>query len=232
MNVFIAHIENSKALLTPDESWHCARVLRMKPGNTVGIIDGRGNTYEAILENVHDKHCTAAIVTGPVLQNLRNYFLHVAIAPTKQIDRIEWMVEKCVEIGIDKISLIICKNSERKTANVDRIRKIIESAVKQSQQALIPELDEIKDFKQMVSTAQENQKIIAHCEETEKQHLATLDFKNKSTIVMIGPEGDFSPVEIQFAIGAGFKPISLGNTRLRTETAGLYVCQAVSILSL
>ena len=232
MNIFIAHIEYNKALLTPEESWHCARVLRMKPGDAIKLIDGKGNFYEAALETVHDKHCSANVLNGPIKQNPRSYFLHIAIAPTKQIDRIEWMLEKCVEIGIDKISLIACKNSERKNVNTERLRKIAESAVKQSQQALIPEITDLKSFEALIHSANEPLKLIAHCENTVKNQLCTLDLKNASTLVMIGPEGDFSTDEIEGALQDGFKPISLGNNRLRTETAGLYVCQTAAILNL
>jgi len=231
VNIFIASIENGTAILTPDESWHCMKVLRMKEGENIHIIDGNGNFYEGVLNHVSEKKCTAAITSGPVSQKNRNYYLHLAIAPTKQIDRIEWMIEKAVEIGIDEISFIQCKNSERVIVKRERILKIVESAVKQSLQAFIPKINGIISLNEIVIKKTSNQKLIAHCSRGEKKDFKSLEFKNRSTLILIGPEGDFTNEEIVFAMEHQFTPVSLGNTRLRTETAGLYACQAVSILS-
>lgn len=231
MNIFIATVEQKLATLTSEESWHCAKVLRKKTGDNVQLIDGMGNFYEGILELVSDKKCTANLTSGPILQEKRNYYLHLAIAPTKQIDRIEWMIEKAVEIGIDEISFISCKNSERTVIKIDRIIKIVESAVKQSLQAYLPKINDLTSFKEIINSKEVDQKLIAHCYNEEKNDLKQMEFKNKSTLVLIGPEGDFSMDEVDIALKNNFKAVSFGSNRLRTETAGLYVCQAASLLS-
>ena len=151
MNIFIASVEKKLASLTSEESWHCAKVLRKKTGDKIQLIDGIGNFYEGVLEIVSDKKCTANLTSGPILQEKRNYYLHLAIAPTKQIDRIEWMIEKAVEIGIDEISFISCKNSERTVIKIDRIIKIVESAVKQSLQAYLPKINDLTSFKEIIN---------------------------------------------------------------------------------
>lgn len=231
MNIFIATVEQKLATLTSEESWHCAKVLRKKTGDKIQLIDGIGNFYEGVLEIVSDKKCTANLTSGPILQEKRNYYLHLAIAPTKQIDRIEWMIEKAVEIGIDEISFISCKNSERTVIKIDRIIKIVESAVKQSLQAYLPKINDLTLFKEIINSKEADQKLIAHCYNEEKNDLKQMEFKNKSTLVLIGPEGDFSIDEVDIALKNNFKAVSFGSNRLRTETAGLYVCQAASLLS-
>jgi 16S rRNA (uracil1498-N3)-methyltransferase len=230
VNIFIAAIENHSGLLTPDESWHCAKVLRKKAGDAVRLIDGLGNFYEGLLETVSEKQCRVKLTAGPLPQAKRNYALHLAIAPTKQIDRIEWMIEKAVEIGIDEISFLQCKNSERTVIKPERISKIVESAVKQSLQAFLPKVNGLVPFKEIMRTGPD-QKLIAHCFEMEKLPVKTISFKSQSSLVLIGPEGDFTQEEVSLALASGFKSLSLGENRLRSETAGLYVCQAASLLS-
>ncbi len=231
MNIFIATVNDKTATLTAEESWHCAKVLRKKTGDAVRLIDGIGNFYDGKLELVSDKKCVAVITSGPTAQLKRNYYLHLAIAPTKQMDRIEWMIEKAVEIGIDEISFMNCHNSERTVIKTDRIIKIVESAVKQSLQAYLPKINELTAFKEVVNSVSADQKLIAHCEDSEKAGIKQIDFKNRSTLILIGPEGDFSRDEIDLALKNKFKAVSFGENRLRTETAGLYVCQAAALLS-
>jgi len=230
MNVFIAEISDNTANLTAEESWHCYKVLRCKVGDQIHIIDGLGASYKGELITATEKKCTAKITEGPFYQRKRNYFLHLAIAPTKQIDRIEWMIEKAVEIGVDEISFIKCKNSERVNLKIERIQKIVESAVKQSKQAFIPKVNDLEEFKNIIKLKAEV-KLIAHCELGDKQQLKDIDYKGRSILVVVGPEGDFTKDEIQMAIAIGFKAVSLGDTRLRTETAGLYAVQAFAILT-
>jgi 16S rRNA (uracil1498-N3)-methyltransferase len=230
MNVFIAQISDNTANLTAEESWHCYKVLRCKVGDQIHIIDGLGASYKGELITASEKKCIAKITEGPFYQSKRNYFLHLAIAPTKQIDRIEWMIEKAVEIGVDEISFIKCKNSERVTLKIDRIQKIVESAVKQSKQAFIPKINDLDEFKNIVKLKSDI-KLIAHCEVDDKEQLKDIDFKGRSVLVVVGPEGDFTKEEIELAKNNDFDPLSLGNTRLRTETAGLYIVQALSILT-
>ncbi len=231
MNIFIANINDQLASLTAEESWHCTKVLRKKTGEKIHLIDGKGNFYEGILELISEKKCTAKVTHGPVAQAPRNYFLHLAIAPTKQMDRIEWLIEKAIEIGCDEISFFSSKNSERTSVKTDRIVKIVESAVKQSLQAFIPKVNELVSFKEFIQNQKADQKLIAHCYTLPKTHIKEIIFKNVSTLVLIGPEGDFTVDEVDQALQQNYKTISLGNNRLRSETAGLYVCQAASILT-
>lgn len=231
VNVFIASVQNHRGLLTSDESWHCAKVLRKKNGDPVRLIDGEGNFYDGVLELVSEKQCTVKITNGPVAQPARHYRMHLAIAPTKQIDRVEWMLEKAVEIGIDEISFISCKNSERTVLKTDRMKKIVESAVKQSLQALLPKVNDMAAFGAFIRTVPPGYNYIAHCFETDKTPVTGLRFRNQAACVLIGPEGDFTREEVSAATDAGFKPLDLGANRLRSETAGLYVCQAASLLS-
>jgi 16S rRNA (uracil1498-N3)-methyltransferase len=230
MNIFIAEIYGTEGTLTPEESWHCAKVLRARPGDQVHLIDGAGNFYEGTLHLVTEKKCTVKNVLGPKKQLARNYYLHLAIAPTKQIDRIEWLVEKAVEIGIDEFSFITCANSERTVLKKDRILKIAVSAVKQSLQAFIPKVNDLVSFKDLLNNNICDQRLIAHCFDLPRAELRTLAFSNRKTLALIGPEGDFTMEEVNLAVEKGFKPVSLGESRLRTETAGLYICQAAKIL--
>ena len=231
MNIFIAEVNDKTAILTSDESWHCAKVLRKKIGEQIRLIDGKGCFYDAILDYISEKKCTAKIISDPIIQPKRNYYLHLAIAPTKQIDRIEWMIEKAVEIGIDEISFLTSHNSERTIIKTERIQKIIESAVKQSLQSYIPKLNGLLSFKEIINLNKTDQCFIAHCHDSNKENIKQLEFENKSTLILIGPEGDFSKEEIEFALKHNFRAISISSNRLRTETAGLFVCQAISILS-
>ncbi len=229
MNIFIAVINNAIAELRADEAWHCAKVLRNKAGDKINVIDGIGNFYDAELISVNEKKCEARITSPPKVQKQKDYYLHIAIAPTKNIDRIEWFVEKAVEIGVNEITFLRCKNSERTVIKTDRIIKIIESAVKQSLQAYIPKINELSEFKSVLENNSDI-KLIAHCFDERKTTLKDLDLKNKKTIVLIGPEGDFTLEEVKQAQDKNFRTLSLGENRLRTETAGLYVCNALSLL--
>ena len=238
MNIFIATINDTTATLTAEESWHCYKVLRNKIGNKLFLIDGVGGMFEGELEFVSEKKCVAKITKHLPLQTKANYNLHIAIAPTKQIDRIEWAIEKMVEIGVNEISFIQCKNSERTSIKMDRIKKVVESAVKQSLQAYIPKVYELVLIKDLIKNSSQPQKLIAHCFENDttkgsafKKDIKNINFKDKKTLVLIGPEGDFTEEEIAFAIEHKFEPISLGINRLRTETAALYACQAAALLS-
>jgi 16S rRNA (uracil1498-N3)-methyltransferase len=229
MNIFVANISASLAELAPEESFHCSKVLRYKVGQEIDLIDGKGNFYSGMLTVVNEKKCLVNITSGPKTQTKHPYYLHLAIAPTKNIDRMEWLIEKAVEIGIDEITFIRCKNSERTVIKEDRLIKIAESAVKQSLQAYIPKINPLINFSDILKT-NADLKFIAHCEEENKKHLKTFDLKNKNSIVLIGPEGDFNTEEISSAKTSGFSEISLGDNRLRTETAGLYVCNTFALI--
>jgi 16S rRNA (uracil1498-N3)-methyltransferase len=182
MNVFIAKIEGRSATLDLEESHHCSKVLRNKIGDTVQLIDGKGNYYKGVLDLVSDKHCRAAITDGPRVQSKRPYQLHLVIAPTKNIDRMEWLIEKSVEIGIDEITFIKCQNSERTIVKMERIQKIVETAVKQSLQAIIPKVNGMIGFKEFCKLNSPGYKFIAHCFDAEKMNIKAIEFNNKQNL--------------------------------------------------
>ena len=231
MNTFFGIIQNNAAILNEDESLHCVKVLRHKVGDTIKIIDGNGTQAVGTIVAAHAKQCAVALTNKELVEKKRNYYLHIAIAPTKNIERIEWFVEKAVEIGVDEISFIKCKNSERTVIKDDRTRKVAESAVKQSQQAYIPKLNSLVDFKDFIKNTTSDIKLIAHCEKQDKQLINKHIVANKSFTILIGPEGDFTTDEIELAFGMQYLPISLGENRLRTETAGIYACNALAVLN-
>ena len=217
--------------LTEEESKHCIRVLRLEKGDEVKLIDGKGGLYNASIQDAHPKRTVLQINSVVQAFNKRNHYLHIAIAPTKNIERIEWFLEKATEIGIDEISLIICQRSERKDAKVERLNKIITSAIKQSIKAYHPVLNELVTFSQLITKPFNGQKFIAHCEKSVKTSLkAELEPKG-NYLILIGPEGDFTAPEIDDALQNGFKAITLGESRLRTETAGLEACFEVNFLN-
>lgn len=229
MQVFIASIAGQEATLREDESFHCTRVLRKKAGDKIVVIDGRGFMSAAILTHLHDKKCTATLEGLPLVGHHREYFIHLCIAPTKHADRTEWMLEKCIELGLDAISFFTSGNSERVHLKHERMVKIAESAVKQSLQSTVPSISELMKFSDLLHLEGYDEKYIAHCNKGEKVELKSLPFTNKRTLILIGPEGDFTPEEIPAAEAAGFKSLSLGENRLRTETAGLLVCAAAAL---
>jgi 16S rRNA (uracil1498-N3)-methyltransferase len=217
--------------LNEEESKHCIRVLRLQAGDKVQLIDGIGNFYTAAITDAHPKRTQLQIVSVQSDFHKRNHYLHIAIAPTKNIERLEWFLEKATEIGIDEISLIICQRSERKEAKADRLNKIITSAIKQSIKAYHPVLNEPLALNKLLTASFEGQKFIAHCEPGDR-----LTLKNElkplgKYLILIGPEGDFTPKEIDDALNNDFKAITLGESRLRTETAALEACFEVNFLN-
>jgi 16S rRNA (uracil1498-N3)-methyltransferase len=215
-------------LLPEEEAKHCL-VLRKQVGQTIDVTDGLGNFYKAQLTEVHPKKGCSFSITEVISTAAQNHFIHLAIAPTKNADRMEWLVEKCVEVGIQKISFIETSRTERTKLRLDRLEKIAVSAMKQSLQSRLPILQGLISFEQLVLQSQEQQRFIAYInEKLPFQHLSKLALPQQSYCVLIGPEGDFMPQEVALATSHQFECVSLGNNRLRTETAGLY---AVSILS-
>ena len=211
--------------LPEEEATHALRVLRLKAGDEMMLMDGKGNYYRAEVTLAHTHHCCYAI--RDVLPQERQWkgSVHLAIAPTKMMDRIEWMVEKAVEIGVDELSFLDCQFSERRIVKLPRIEKIVISAVKQSRKAWMPQVNEIKSFDDFINTISSEHKYIAHCyDEIPRTYLfdeLRLSSDTCDAVVMIGPEGDFSIDEVRRAMGKGFKSVHLGTSRLRTETAGL-----------
>lgn len=221
----------SQYFLSEEESKHAVRVLRLNVGDEVTLIDGKGGLYKAEINDAHPKRTILQINSVTQEYQKRNHFLHIAIAPTKNLDRIEWFLEKATEIGIDEISLVICQRSERKEAKVERLDKIITSAIKQSIKAYHPKLNAPVAFNQFVQQGFEGDKYIAHCADGEKADIRQSFKQNGRYLIMIGPEGDFTPAEIEMATKNGYRALTLGESRLRTETAALEACFEVNFLN-
>ena len=203
--------------------------MRLKSGDSIDVTDGKGVFYEAQITNPDLSKCGFEIRTTKVLPQ-KAFRIHIAIAPTKNTDRIEWFVEKAVELGIDRISFILCANSERKSIKIDRLEKISVSAMKQSRQAWLPQLSPLLPFKDVLNSAAK-QKFIAFVDSQNPQHLKSAAKPGGEALVLIGPEGDFSTEELQNALDLGFQKVSLGRNRLRTETAGLAACHILNLIN-
>lgn len=218
--------------LPEEESGHCCRVLRMNVGDTIRVTDGRGGLYSCRIKDANPKHTGLEILESRK-EPSRNYSLTLAVAPTKNADRMEWMVEKAVEIGVDRIVLLKCDRSERKNLRTDRIRKIMISAMNQSLELHLPLLDELTSIKDFVNERSlGSQKFFGYCsEDFSRKELVKECKAGEDVIVMIGPEGDFSPSEVSMAVENGFIPVTFGEKRLRTETAGVFAVCAVNIIN-
>ena len=206
--------------LSEEESKHAVRVLRLGVGDEVALVDGRGGLYTAAIAEANPKRCQLRISQHTYVVP-RSYFTHVAVAPTKNLDRMEWFVEKAVEVGVERISFLRCARSERRELKLERLEKIAISALKQSGQAWLPQLDELTDFGAFVAGVVPETSFIAHLEEGERTALTQVAGAGAGCCVLIGPEGDFTPQEIALALGRGIRPVTLGISRLRTETAAL-----------
>ncbi|WP_085536228.1 16S rRNA (uracil(1498)-N(3))-methyltransferase [Massilibacteroides vaginae] len=231
MQLFYTPDIHSNPELPEDEARHCIRVLRLGEGEEINLTDGKGSFYKAIIEQANPKHCLISIKETIQQPALWPFQLHIAVAPTKNIDRMEWFAEKATEIGIDAITCLNCRYSERKELKKERVEKILISAMKQSLKATLPKLTGMTDFKAFIKQPFEGKKFIAHCEEGEKPLLKQVCQPGDNVLILIGPEGDFSPEEIKLANEAGFTAISLGESRLRTETAALVACQTVHFIN-
>lgn len=209
--------------LDEEESKHCVKVLRMRPGDELHITDGRGSMHRCKVVDDNAKHCTVEVVETIHEYEKPDYRLVMAVAPTKNIDRFEWFLEKATEVGVSEFYPIECDHSERRQVKHERQLRVVTSAVKQSLKAYHPELHDLVDVRQVMAMPFEGQKFIAHCnaEMGERQYLGSLIKKGENVLILIGPEGDFSEEEITFAVQNGFKAVSLGRERLRTETAAL-----------
>ena len=239
MDIFYCpEINNDITFLPTEESRHCADVLRMKKGDTITLVDGAGNYYRAELMEMNPRKCGVRILETfrEIQKKIR---LHIAIAPTKNIDRFEWFLEKATEIGVDEITPVICEHSERKVIKPERLHKILISSIKQSGRAFLPLLNGMGSFNSFIAKNFENQRFIAHCHDASSDnlffrsrlpYLKSVYNKGEDALILIGPEGDFSEEEITLAVRNGFQEISLGDSRLRTETAGIIACSIVNTL--
>jgi 16S rRNA (uracil1498-N3)-methyltransferase len=217
-------------LLDEDESKHAVRVLRLKKEDPVILTDGKGMRAEAKVAEDHAKRCLLVITKRTQFETGRTFRLQVAVAPTKNIERLEWFLEKAVEIGIDRLTLIQCEHSERTIVKIDRLEKIAIAAMKQSQQYWLPTIDAMQDFNSFVKQVPESAlRLMAHCGNGEKKPLKSLVKSGNDICILIGPEGDFSSSEIAQGLASGFTAVSLGQTRLRTETAALVAVTTAAI---
>ena len=228
---YTPQISDSKVLLNEEESKHCINVLRLRVNDEIFLVDGVGGFYKAQIVTDHSKKCEVQITESNKEWQKGNFNLHIAVAPTKSIDRTEWFLEKATEIGIDAVTPINCEHSERTVVKPERLQKVLISAMKQSLKAYLPALHESISFKNFIEQQKNfsGQKFIAHCYDTPKESLQKLVKKGKEVLILIGPEGDFSKTEVNLAIENGFIPVSLSSSRLRTETAALVACHTVNL---
>jgi 16S rRNA (uracil1498-N3)-methyltransferase len=224
------HEATSSFTFDKEESKHIVKVLRKSVGDVLHITNGLGWMFDAEIINADIKKCQANI-SNAKQHPKREYKLHLAVAPTKMNDRFEWFLEKATEIGIDTITPILCDHSERKVIKLDRFEKILQSAMKQSLQCYLPTINELTTFNSFVNQDFEGQKYIAHCEDSDRNSLKSQLKPDQDIVILIGPEGDFSVKEIETALQHNFIPVTLGNTRLRTETAAIAACHSVAFVN-
>lgn len=210
--------------LSQEEAAHAIRVLRLQAGDKLEITDGAGSLYPTRVASVQGKHCYVEPVEAVRVPKNWNGMLHIAISPTKNMDRIEWFAEKATEIGLDALTFLNCRFSERKVVKPERVERIVVSAMKQSLKYSKPVVGDMVDFKKFIAAERNGAKYIAHCYDSERVLLKDILVPGEDATVLIGPEGDFSPEEVELAIKAGYRPVSLGSSRLRTETAALVAC--------
>lgn len=220
------------ATLPESDSAHCIRVLRMKEGDTITVIDGKGYIYNCRLLDANPKRATVDILSKTFQPTFWKNNITVAVAPTKHLDRMEWLVEKLTEVGVNNIVPLLCRYSERKEIKTERLQKIAISAMKQSLKTFLPEILQMTPIAEFLRNDNSEQKFVAYCApQIPRQLLSSLYVPNKSVTILIGPEGDFSQEEINAAIQSGYKPITLGEARLRTETAAFVACDTCHILN-
>lgn len=217
-------------ILPEQESLHCARVLRMREGELLTVTNGQGQFFDCRLLHSHPKKSMVTILREWEEPRKRTFLLHIACSPVKQMDRNEWFVEKATEIGIDRFTPILCSYSERKEIKRERLDKIAISAMKQSQQSRLPLIDEMRPFGELITQPFSGRKFIAHCYDLPRSPLAQTYRKGEDALILIGPEGDFSREEVEKAIATGFEPITLGKSRLRTETACLAAVHTIHVI--
>ena len=227
---YFPDIKEKEYTLTEEESKHSIRVLRLKIGDIIHITDGNGNMLQTELVDDHPKKCRVKIIDKKTEFGKKDFYLHLAVAPTKNNSRYEWFLEKATEIGIDEITPIICEHSERKEIKIVRMDKIIISAIKQSLKAYKPKFNESVKFSSFIKQTFIGKKFIAYCDGNPGL-LKNLYNSGENALVMIGPEGDFSPEEVKMAVENGFEIVSLGKSRLRTETAAIAACHTINLLN-
>ncbi|MDE6512659.1 MAG: 16S rRNA (uracil(1498)-N(3))-methyltransferase [Muribaculaceae bacterium] len=220
-------------VLPEGESLHCVKVLRMQPGAAVEVIDGKGRAYSCTLMSAHHKHAILRIDSCVERPLPWNYRLSIAVAPTKHLDRMEWLVEKLTEVGINEFIPALCERSERRELKTERLEKIAVSAMKQSLKAVMPEIRPLTPLKTIIGECTSAARYICYCDPAIDRRILAREIKPATdTTILIGPEGDFSPAEVQLALDRGFIPVTLGDNRLRTETAALFAASTVHVINL
>lgn len=232
MHRFYAPDIATTMLLPDEEAQHCVRVLRLKEGEEVEVVDGKGHLHLCRILNANAKNCAVEIVGTTDVKPHWGFRITVAIAPTKNMDRMEWMAEKVTEMGVDRIVPLLCRYSERKVLKTERLRKILVAAMKQSLKATLPQLDDLTPFADFMKSLPDGQRFIAYCDPAIPRRDFVKECLPESDVtILVGPEGDFSQPEIRAALDAGFIPVSLGDSRLRTETAGVFACAAIHTIN-
>jgi 16S rRNA (uracil1498-N3)-methyltransferase len=232
MNLFyVPEIEGELVNLPEEEARHVVQVMRKKVGEEIMLVDGKGHWHRLEITETAKKRCRGRILETLMPEEKRNFHLHIAIAPTKNINRLEWFLEKATEFGIDEITPMLCGRSERKKLRPDRLEKILVAAMKQSLKAYLPQLNPLTTFEDLLRQPFDGQRFIAYLDEDVKGHLKENYRKAQNVLILIGPEGDFSPEEVALAKAKGFEGVSLGKSRLRTETAGIAACHIVNLVN-
>ncbi len=228
---FTKDFKGNHAILDENDSKHVVRVLRMKKGDRIRLTDGEGNMYTGMIEDDHPKKCTVQLTEQLKDFEKRNYRLHLAVTPTKNINRYEWFLEKATEIGLDEITPLLCRHSERTIVKTNRLERVMVAAMKQSLKAFLPEIHEAINFEDFIIQDFSGDKFIAFIDEEVSVSLKNLIKPGNDVLILIGPEGDFSREEVELAKEKGFIPISLGKSRLRTETAAVVACHTVCLMN-
>ncbi|MGN0032566.1 MAG: 16S rRNA (uracil(1498)-N(3))-methyltransferase [Candidatus Limimorpha sp.] len=232
MNVFyLPNAEIGMVSFSEEESKHCVKVLRMQEGDRFCVTDGKGSLFDAELVDAHPKRAVACLSNQRPGYDNRDFKLEIAMAPTKNNERTEWFLEKATEIGVDRVRLFKSFHSERREANVERFRKVMVSAVKQSIKSNLPDIDDVVSFSELISQPFDGQKFIAWIDDGVKIQLCDAYKKGNNALVLIGPEGDFTKEEVDSAVQNGFVPVSLGEARLRTETAAVVSCHTINLIN-
>ena len=231
---FSNHIIDDIIYLDSQESRHCTKVLRKSLGDKINVVDGLGNLYFGEIIYISKSECKVEIASIEKDYGKKNYYIHIAISPIKNHDRLEWFVEKTIEIGVDEISFINCERNLRKNIKMERINRLAITAMKQTLKSKLPKINNIKKFSDFLKICNQNTKFICHLDNNDKKnffHYKNSILKNKSSCILIGPEGDFSSSEVLESKKFHFQSISLGNSRLRTETAGVVSCNLINVIN-
>lgn len=227
---FYAPDIEASGVLPESESGHCCRVLRLKEGAHIFVTDGLGHRFECVILDAHPKHTAVEIVDKVEVKPWWGFRLEICVAPSKNLDRMEWLVQKCVEIGVDRIVLMKCQRSERKIVKPERLEKIAVSAMNQSLKTTLVEITEVTDFRQLVSDGFEGFKCMGYCDDSIPLRNFREEYKGGDVRILIGPEGDFSPEEVDLAMSKEYMPVTFGGSRLRLETAALYATVAAHLI--